>query len=93
MALRGLFTKGEVMAEQIEMEDNLMSVKVVVKEDGEYAIRVKVDGGSINEWSLGMDETIAKGKVQTILNSYVQGLEFVQEEVRKVFAEQEDAKE
>ena len=80
------------MTEQIEMEDTLMSVKVVVKEDGEYAIRVKVDGGSINEWSLGMDEAVAKGKVQTILNSYVQGLEFVQEEVRKVFAEEEEAK-
>ncbi len=76
--------------ETIEMEDNLLKVKVVIKEDGEYAIQVIVDNGTINEWSLGHDEVVAKGKVQTILNSYMQGLEFLQEEVRKVFAQEED---
>ena len=77
--------------EQIEMEDTLMSVKVVVKPSGEYAIMVTASGGTINEWSLGHDEAIAKGKVSTILSSYMKGLEFIQEQVRTVFAEQEEA--
>jgi len=81
------------MAEEIiELEDTLMGVQVVCKASGEYAIRITVNnGGSTNEWSLGFDEAIAKGKVGTILDSYIKGLEFVQEEVRKVFAEEEDS--
>ena len=76
--------------EVIEMEDSLLKTEVIRNTDGEYVIKVIVSGGSINEWSLGHDEAIAKGKVSTILGSYMNGLEFVQEEVRKVFAQEED---
>ena len=76
--------------EVVEMEDNLMTVKVVRGTAGEYEISIGVSGGTINTWSLGHDEAVAKGKVSTILDSYMKGLEFVQGEVRKVFAEEED---
>lgn len=76
--------------EVIELEDTLMGVKVFVKPSGEYVVMITVNGGTTNEWSLGFDEAIAKGKVVTILGSYTNGLNFVQEEVRKVFSEEED---
>ena len=53
-------------------------------------IPVIVSGGTINEWTLGHDETIAKGKVSTIISTYIDGLEFVQNQVRTVFEEATD---
>ena len=73
----------------IEMEDCLMKA-VVELIDGEYILKVTVPQMSINEWTLGKDEAIAKGKASSILSSYTNGLEFVQGEVRKVFAEKEE---
>jgi len=59
---------------------------------GDYILMVSVQDKSTNEWNLGSDEVIAKGKVQTVLNSYADGLEYVQEQVRAVFAQQEEAR-
>ncbi len=74
------------------MEDTLMSMKVECI-DGDYTVSVKAEQGSTNSWSLGKDEAIAKGRVSTIMNSYLQGLEFIQEQVREAFAEAEDTTE
>ncbi len=60
------------------------------KKDG-YNLAVKVHGKTVNAWNLGMNEEIAQSKTTTILNSYMNGLEYVQDQVRAVFAEQEDA--
>ncbi len=73
----------------IEMEDCLMTA-VVELVDGEYVLKVRVPTRSINEWTLGKDEAIAKGKASNILSSYTNGLEFVQEQVRNVFSEEEE---
>jgi len=74
-----------------ELEHVMMEATVELI-DGDYILKVGVQDKSTNEWNLGSDEQIAKGKVQTVLNSYADGLEYVQEQVRAVFAEQSDAK-
>ena len=72
----------------IEVEDVMMGYKVVNR-NGDYVLEVKVPFNSVNEWNLGKNEEIAKSKVSTILTSYSQGLEYVQEQVRAVFAAEE----
>ncbi len=74
----------------VEVDDVLMSMRVErLDETGEYTVSVKAHGSTINTWSLGFDEAVAKGKVATILDSYVRGLEFIQEQVRSIFTEEE----
>ena len=78
--------------EIIEFESALMIAKVYRKDtESEYVLQIKVPDKSVNEWTLGLNEEIAKSKVSTIINSYSQGLEYVQEQVRTAFAEQEEA--
>ena len=78
----------------VEFEAPLMIAKVFRNsEDGEYILQVRVPDKSINEWTLGLNEEIAKSKVSTILNAYTQGLEYVQEQVRTAFAVEADSKE
>jgi hypothetical protein len=69
----------------IELEVVMMEAKVEVV-DGEYILTIRVPNKSTNEWNLGLDEQIAKGKVVTVLDTYANGLEYVQEKVRGVFA-------
>ena len=59
------------------------------KKDG-YKVSVKAHGKSVNTWSLGHDEAVAKGRVGSILDAYANGLEFTQEQVREIFAKEED---
>ena len=73
-----------------ELEHVMMEATVELI-DGDYILKVGVQDKSTNEWNLGSDEAIAKGKVQTVLNSYAEGLEYVQEQVRAVFAQQEES--
>jgi len=83
-------------------KDPLMSFKIVKTEEGEFVMAVKVHkfsvdaegntyaDGTVNEWTLGLNEEIAQAKTKTIIDTYLKGLEFVQSEVRKVFANEED---
>ena len=76
-----------------EIATGTMLMYKVMQNKGEFVLTIKAEGGTINEWTLGMDEGIAKGKVKTILDTYANGMEFLQEEVRKVFAKVESAEE
>jgi hypothetical protein len=85
----------------ILVEENLMSYEVKTNEKGEFEVSIRVhrfaediDGnlypdGTVNTWNLGLNEEIAKSKVKTVIDTYLQGLEFVQGEVRRVFEEAE----
>ena len=84
------------------VEEALMSYKVTKSKLGIFEVAVKVvkfsadaegeiyPDGTVNTWSLGLNEEIAKSKVKTIIDSYLKGLEFVQSEVRRVFVEEEE---
>ena len=72
-----------------ELEHTMMEATVELI-DGDYILKVGVQDKSTNEWNLGKDEGIAKGKVQTVLTAYADGLEYVQEQVRAVFASREE---
>ena len=71
--------------------EHIMMIAEVELVDGDYILKVGVQDKSTNEWNLGKDEGIAKGKVQTVLSAYAEGLEYVQEQVRTAFANQEEA--
>jgi len=72
----------------IEMKECLMKA-IVECVKGEYILKVTVPNRSVNEWTLGKDEGVAKARASKILTSYTNGLEFVQEQVREVFSEEE----
>ncbi len=59
------------------------------KKDG-YKVSVKVHGRTVNTWSLGHNEEIAQSKTTTIVETYLNGLEFVQDNVRDIFTEESD---
>ena len=80
------------MSKEIVAETALMSYKVEQVEE-EYIIKVTVHGKSVNEWTLGTNEEIAQSKAKTLVDTYMNGLEYVQEQVRNVFAEQENSTE
>lgn len=56
-----------------------------------FIIKVRVPERTVNEWNLGFNEEVAQSKAATIVETYRKGLEFVQDQVRSVFSEQEDA--
>lgn len=75
----------------------MMSYTVVFKNE-KYELQIRVlkmyenqSDPTVNVWDLGENEEIAQSRATTILESYAKGLEHVQEQVRSVFAEQEDA--
>lgn len=76
------------MTKIIENEP-LMSYSVNQTEDG-YIITVKAHGRTVNEWNLGFNEEVAQSKTATIVETYLNGLEFVQNQVRDVFAQAEE---
>jgi hypothetical protein len=69
----------------------LMSYKVIETEEG-FICSVRAHGKSVNEWNLGKNEEIAQAKTATIIDSYEKGLEYVQSQVRTIFAEEEEGK-
>jgi len=71
------------MAKEVAI-GTLFMYKVMETREG-YVLTVKAEGGTVNEWNLGMDEALAKGKVSTIISTYQKGLEYLQEQVRTVF--------
>ena len=81
------------MSNVIVEETPLVSYKVVKNDDGEFFIGVKVHGQTVNEWNLGNNEEIAQSKSKTIIDTYLKGLEFVQQQVRTAFTEAEDVTE
>jgi len=68
-------------------DEPLMSYSVEKTEEG-YITSVKVHGKSVNSWNLGLNEEVAQSKTSTIIETYTNGLEFVQENVRNVFAKE-----
>lgn len=56
-----------------------------------FELQVKVHGKSVNSWNFGFNEEIAQSKTATVIDAYARGLEFVQEQVRHTFAEEEEA--
>lgn len=70
---------------KIVNEEPLMSYTVEQTTEG-YIILVKAHGRTINEWNLGLDEDTARSKVATIVETYLNGLEFIQDQVRDVFS-------
>ena len=70
----------------IVKDEPLMSYSVSHSKKDGYNIAVKVHGKTVNVWNLGDNEEIAQSKTATILDSYSKGLEYVQEQVRAVFA-------
>jgi len=72
----------------IVKDEPLMSYSVSHSKKDGYSIAVKAHGKTINAWNLGMNEEIAQSKTLTILDSYSRGLEFVQNQVREVFAKE-----
>ena len=76
--------------DNIILDEALMRATVIVNSAGVYVTKITVEGHSVNEWELGIDEVSAKSRVSTILSSYTKGLEFVQEEVRRLFSEEAD---
>jgi len=68
-----------------ELEVVMMEATVEKTDEG-YILKIRVPDKSVNEWNLGLEEDVAKGKVATVLDTYAQGLEYVQEQVRGVFA-------
>ena len=71
-------------------EGTLFMYKVQQTREG-YLLTVKGEGGTVNEWNLGMDEAVAKGKVATLIKTYQDGLEYLQEQVRTAFEVKESA--
>ena len=71
-------------------DEPLMSYSVSHSKKDGYKISVKAHGQSVNSWSLGHNEEIAQSKTSTIISSYTKGLEYVQEQVRTAFAEEEE---
>ena len=65
-------------------EGTLFMYKVRDTREG-FVLQVKGEGGTVNEWNLGMDETLAKGKVANLIDTYRKGLEYLQEQVRTAF--------
>ena len=74
----------------IVKDEPLMSYSVSYSKKDGYSIAVKAHGKTVNVWNLGHNEEIAQSKTSTIVDTYLKGLEFVQENVRGVFAEESD---
>jgi len=74
------------------MNEALLIAVVEKNKDGIYTLKVSAPNGTINEWTFGTDKHEAKGKVATILDAYQKGMEFVQEQVRNSFAQEEEAR-
>ena len=74
-------------------DEPMMVYSVSHSKKNGYSLAVKVIGDTVNVWNLGDNEEIAQSKTSTILTAYTRGLAHVQEEVRRVFAEAEDARE
>ncbi len=78
------------MKDNVEMEDALMSVKVLKNEEGNYVTKFIVHGGTVNEFTFGPDEDEAKSKTAMLIDGVIQGLEFVQNTVREKYSEADD---
>ncbi len=78
------------MSKVIVEDTPIMSYKVVQNDEGEYVVGVVLHGQTVNEWTLGMNEEVAQSKARTIIDTYVRGLEQVQQQVREIFAQEED---
>lgn len=76
------------------VEEALMSV-VVVKDNeaGNYLTRfiVHSEGGTVNEFTFGMDEDEAKSKTAHLVQNILLGLEYIQGQVRETYADAEDS--
>lgn len=83
-------TKMDEAKENIVAEGAMMGYKVVHSVKEGYTLKVVVPERTVNMWNLGHDEKEAKAKVVTILASYKDGLEYVQDQVRNVFAKKSD---
>ena len=69
-----------------EFEESLMHLEVNKNDDtGEYEVKVTSVGGIANSWNLGLDEGVAKGKVQTLHNTYAEALDHLQTKVVEAF--------
>ncbi len=74
-----------------EFEESLMHLEVNKNDDtGEYEVKVTSVGGIANSWGLGLDEGIAKGKVQTIHDAYADALDHLQTKVVEAFGVAKD---
>jgi len=77
------------MKDTLPKEVPLMEYTVVHTEKDGFELQVKVHGQSVNSWNFGFNEEIAQTKTATVISAYTRGLEFVQEQVRHSFAEEE----
>lgn len=73
----------------IVKDEPLMSYSVSHSKKDGFSISVKAHGKTVNVWSLGHNEEIAQSKATTIVDTYLKGMEFVQNNVRGVFSEAE----
>ncbi len=63
----------------------LMDYSVVQTSEG-YILKVKVLERTVNEWNLGLNEEVAQAKASTLVETYRNGLEFLQNQVREIYS-------
>ena len=68
-----------------------MSVVVEKNDEGVFITKFIVHGGTVNAFTFGTDEAEAQAKTAMLVDSMIQGLEFVQNTVREQYGEAEDA--
>ena len=78
------------MENKVIVEEALMSVKVECNGAGVYSTKFIVSGGTVNEFTFGVDEDEAKAKTAMLTDGIIQGLEFVQNTVREKYGNAED---
>jgi len=78
------------MSNKVIIDEALMSVKVECNEEGVYSTKFIVSGGTVNEFTFGLDEEEAKAKTAMLTDGIIQGLEFVQNQVREQYSRAED---
>lgn len=74
----------------IVTDEPLMSYSVSFSKKDGYKVAVKAHGKTVNSWDLGHNEEIAQSRVKHLVDTYLQGLEFVQDQVRTIFADAEE---
>lgn len=72
------------------VEEALLSIKIEVNPAGIYSTKFIVHGGTVNEFTFGLDEDEAKSKTSVLTDGMIQGLEFVQQTVRDNYEQAED---
>lgn len=77
------------MSDKIVDNQPLLDFSVTQTEKG-YILKVKAYQRTVNEWNLGLNEEVAQSKASTLVEAYRNGLEFLQGQIRDIYAEKED---